>query len=50
MSEELRCIRCRRIVEACACCDRTMCPNPLCYADLILIVRQSLPPLHTHGG
>lgn len=47
---EIRCTVCARVVEACACCDRERCPNPICYADLVILVRQSTPPLHVHGG
>lgn len=45
----VRCTRCGREIEACAVCEEPGCPDPCCYADLILFVGQSLPQPHRHN-
>ena len=49
-SDPARCRECEREIVSCACCERGECKHPICHRDLILLVRQSLPTPHTHGG
>lgn len=46
----VRCVACDRAIEACVCCDDPDCPRPICYPDLAMTTRESLPLPHTHGG
>jgi len=46
----LRCSRCGRIVESCACCDERDCPPPICYVCLSEDLAKSRRRLHVHSG
>jgi hypothetical protein len=46
----LTCLRCGRSLARCAFCETTECPYAICYADLVVALGTSIPPLHAHGG
>lgn len=47
----LRCVRCGRTVELCACCDEPDCDPPLCGPCLRDLVAADLGRLeYLHGG
>jgi hypothetical protein len=47
---QLVCSHCHRDIECCAGCDRTDCPNGVCYRCMILELHMSHPHPHEYGG
>ena len=48
--KELRCTRCGRAIDPCACCDERDCPPPLCNQCLTELLVKSVRPQHVHSG
>jgi hypothetical protein len=44
------CTDCHKDVERCAACQRTDCPNGICYSCLIIQLGLAHPHPHEHGG
>ncbi len=47
---ELTCNTCGALLVACAFCEREDCREALCARDVRLVLRESVPVLHEHGG
>ncbi len=49
--KEIRCVRCGRVIENCACCGEPDCPPPLCGPCLRDLMATELGRLdYMHGG
>ncbi len=46
----MRCARCGKRIEECACCNEADCGDPICYHCLNVAVGQEMPQPHAHGG
>ena len=44
------CTKCGCDIEYCSFCDREDCAVACCYGCLVVDLRESAPPIHTHGG
>jgi hypothetical protein len=47
---QLKCSKCGKPIEVCACCEKPDCEPAICYACLRVAVGQALPQPHAHGG
>lgn len=46
----LACKGCGVRLVVCECCERDVCPAACCYRCMIYDLRESVGPLHEHGG
>jgi hypothetical protein len=48
--QSIACTECGCDIEYCSFCDRADCVAACCYGCLVVDLRESAPPIHTHGG
>ena len=49
-TKSLKCSRCGRAIEVCACCDERDCPPPICYICMSQDLTKSRRRLYVHSG